>query len=503
MTSAAKLGIFMLLILAILGYFILRVEDIQIGGGKTKDVQVLFDSVAGLDEKSTVRVAGVRVGKVSEIALTPDGRALVTLEIRDDVQLRQGANVKVANLGLLGEKYLELDPGPPTAPAIAAAEEQTVRLQGSATASVDDVTAQVSEIAKDVKAITESLRAALGGPEGTQRLEEIVFNVQDATARLRLIIAANEANINASAENFRQITADLRVEIPRIAASIDRVAGSIGGTVGENREDVRLLVQNLKTLSSDLKTTTENLNSITSQVRSGEGTVGKLLYSDEAHESLTSTLGSIEGGVGELRDVLGRVNRIGLELGVDGYYLTDTPNAQFEGTSRLQLAGSITPNIERNLFLQVGATSDARGDRNEKLVEKTTIVDGVATTTIERTTRWDRDFLISAQVGWKYDDWRIRMGLVDSFGGVGVDWTGHEKLRVTGEVFDFGSEYTDYPQMRILGKYLIRSERRNAPAMYVNTGVEDVLNDPALMLGAGISWKDEDLKYLLGSIPLP
>jgi phospholipid/cholesterol/gamma-HCH transport system substrate-binding protein len=129
MSSAAKLGIFMLVILAVLGYFILRVEDIQIGGGTTKDVQVLFDSVAGLDEKSTVRVAGVRVGKVSKIALTPEGRALVTLQIRDDVQLRRGANVKVANLGLLGEKYLELDPGLPNAPAIAAAEDQTIRLR--------------------------------------------------------------------------------------------------------------------------------------------------------------------------------------------------------------------------------------------------------------------------------------------------------------------------------------------------------------------------------------
>lgn len=95
------------------------------------------------------------------------------------------------------------------------------------------------------------------------------------------------------------------------------------------------------------------------------------------------------------------------------------------------------------------------------------------------------------------------MGLVDSFGGVGVDWAGHENLRVTGEVFDFGSEYTNMPQMRLLGRWKVRDERRNAPALFVNAGVEDVLNEPALMLGAGIRWTDEDLKYLLGSIPIP
>lgn len=501
MSSAAKLGAFMLAILVVLGYFVLRVEDIRLGGGETQEIKVLFDSVAGLDEKSAVRVAGVRVGRVSNIALTPEGRALVTLEISDDIQIRRGASVRVASLGLLGEQYVELDPGPADAPAVADAGE--VLLQGQQTASIDDVTNQVSEIAVDVKAITESLRAAIGGPEGTQRLEEIVLNVQDATARLRLILAANEENINATAANFRAITDDLRVEIPRIAASIDRVAVDLGGTLGDNREDVRALVQNLRTLSADLRTTTENLNDITGQVRSGEGTVGKLLYSDEAHDRLTSTLGSIEGGVGELRDVLGRVNRIGLQLGFDGYYLSDTPNTQFEGDSRIQLHGAIKPNIERNLFLQLGLTSDARGDRKETLVERTTTIDGVPFTTVTRTTRWDRDYLLSAQVGWEFDEWNVRMGLVDSFGGFGIDWAGHEKLRVTGEMFDFGSEYTENPQMRVLGRWRIRSERKNAPAIFVNAGVEDILNDPALMLGAGVRWTDEDLKYLLGSVPIP
>lgn len=499
MSSAAKVGIFMIVILTILGYFIVRVEDLRFGGEDMKTVEVVFDSVAGLDERSAVRVAGVRVGRVADIQLLPDGRALVDLEVAESVPIHHGATAKVASLGLLGEKYVELEPGSPRAPRI----EGDVRILGTDTATVDELTDQVAAIADDVKAITTSLRSALGGQQGAQRMEEIVANVHEVTARLRVILESNEENVSATAENLRRITDDLRVEIPRIAASIDRMASSLGGTVGENREDIRVIVENLRTLSGDLNRTTDNLNDITSQIRSGEGTVGKLLYSDEAHERLTSTLGSIEGGVGELRDVLGRVNRLGLQIGLDGYYLSDTPNAQFEGNSRFSLGAAITPNTDRNLFLQIGATQDARGELEEKITETTTLIDGEESTVITRTRKWDKEFLISAQVGWVFDDLRIRAGLIDSYGGFGADWQAADRLLLSGDFFDFSSEFTDYPQIRLLGKWRVRDERPNAPAIFVNTGVEDVLNDPALMIGAGVSWTDDDLKYLLGRLPMP
>src|SRR4051794_19413393 len=56
MSSAAKVGAFMLVILAILAYFVLKIEDINVRRhGGTKEIKAVFDSVAGLDIKSAVR----------------------------------------------------------------------------------------------------------------------------------------------------------------------------------------------------------------------------------------------------------------------------------------------------------------------------------------------------------------------------------------------------------------------------------------------------------------
>ncbi|MGZ5473095.1 MAG: MlaD family protein, partial [Thermoanaerobaculia bacterium] len=319
MTSAAKVGIVMLIALAVLGYFVLRIEDISLSRSRTRHiVKAVFDDVAGLDNESAVRIAGVRKGHVTDIKVLPNGRAVVTMLVDDDVPLHTNAQANVANLGLLGEKYIELDPGSPQAPLLSKGGEIT--LPGTQPASFDDVTDQVKAIADDVKAITESLRAVAGGPAGQQRLEEIVANVQAITAETRALIAANRSNVDATLSNTRVITEHLRNEIPRLADSIDRVAQQMGGTVGDNREDVRVVVQNLRGLSADLRTTADNLNNITGHVKSGEGTMGKLFYSDEAHERLTAALGSVESGVGELRDTLGRVSRIQMDLGIKADY---------------------------------------------------------------------------------------------------------------------------------------------------------------------------------------
>ena len=60
MSTAAKVGAFFLVILAIVALFIWKIEDLRVGRGPSRGVTVQFKDVAGLDEKTAVRVAGPR-----------------------------------------------------------------------------------------------------------------------------------------------------------------------------------------------------------------------------------------------------------------------------------------------------------------------------------------------------------------------------------------------------------------------------------------------------------
>ncbi|HYC62985.1 MAG TPA: MlaD family protein [Thermoanaerobaculia bacterium] len=509
MTSAAKVGVVMLIALAVLGYFVLRIEDINLRkSGQMREVKVIFDNAAGLEDEATVRIGGVRKGHVTSVESLPDGRALITMTVNDDVPLHSDATAKIANLGLLGERYVEIDPGSQGKPVL---PQTSVQIAGSQAASIDEITEEVAAIAKDVKAITASMRAVVGGPTGQQRLEEIVDNVRGITADVRLLIAANRANVDATLVNTREITAHLRSEIPRLAATLDRVANQIGGTVGENRPELREVVQNLRGLSADLRVTADNLNDITGRVKSGQGTVGKLFYSDEAHDKLTGALSSVESGVKSLQETLGRANRIQMDLGIKADYYAGLSEETEEngvktvnGNSRSTVGLRLVPNPDRNRFYNIELADDPRGRKREKtFVEtRTNPATGVSETIITETTKYDRDYVISAQAGWVLDDLSVRVGLFDSTGGVGADYKLNDRIRVTGEAFDFGQKRDDNPHFRVLGEYIFRHEKPHSPTLFVTSGVDNPLNDTAFIFGGGIRWRDEDLKYLIGSIPL-
>ena len=127
---------------------------------------------------------------------------------------------------------------------------------------------------------------------------------------------------------------------------------------------------------------------------------------------------------------------------------------------------------------------------------------GTTTTTINRETKFDRNFLVSAQAGWALGDFGVRLGLFDNSGGGGVDYRFSDRLRFTGEAFDFGSKRDDKPHIRGFAEYIVRKETPRTPTIFVTSGFDNPLNDKAFTIGAGIRWRDDDLKYLIGSVPV-
>ncbi len=103
-------GIFLLIGLLCLAYLSFKLGDIQWFGGKGYRVYAEFATVGGLKEKASVTMAGVEIGSVERISLK-DGRALVTMVIRRDVQLEEDVSANIRTQGLIGDKYVAISPG--------------------------------------------------------------------------------------------------------------------------------------------------------------------------------------------------------------------------------------------------------------------------------------------------------------------------------------------------------------------------------------------------------
>ena len=86
--------------------------DGQSGATETYEVTARFNNVLGITRGSDVRLAGVKVGIVSDLDMDFDRtEAVLTLRLDGRVELWDDAIVKVSSESLLGGSYIDLDAG--------------------------------------------------------------------------------------------------------------------------------------------------------------------------------------------------------------------------------------------------------------------------------------------------------------------------------------------------------------------------------------------------------
>jgi phospholipid/cholesterol/gamma-HCH transport system substrate-binding protein len=81
-------------------------------GGNSYTLTASFRSVEGVSVGTDVRLGGVKVGTVTDLALNPQTfRADTTFTILGDLELPEDTAVVIASEGLLGGNFVELMPG--------------------------------------------------------------------------------------------------------------------------------------------------------------------------------------------------------------------------------------------------------------------------------------------------------------------------------------------------------------------------------------------------------
>ncbi len=496
MSHTARVGLFMLAALVVLGVFIIKIEEIPLGSreGRAR-VQAVFPSVAGLDEKSPVRIAGVRVGIVDRIQLEGD-RALVTLAVDRAVKLHEGARAEVTSLGLLGDKYVELLPGDPAAPHL---KRGTV-LQGTSPVGFDQALKNVSGAFDNLEALTASLRQSLGSPEGERRLTEIIENVRELTASIRDLVAANRTNVDATLANVRSFSESLKTELPRFADKLVALADDIDSLVKQNRGNVDATLGNVKELTAELRVTAENLNKITGKIASGQGSVGKLVNEDTTANNLNAALKAVEGGGNALSETIGRPARWGLDVNVRGEALpnvTEAKTGNIANASRSAFGVDLHTTDRRFYRLEILSSPVGRTSTTTKTITITDPQTGASQTVMQTVVEDKNTDTVNAQIGYHAGNgYTLRGGLFESTAGLGLDKDMlKNQLRLTFEAYEFSRE-TKPPHLRFEGRWYIT---RN---LFAYAGWDDPVwkQRSSVLFGGGVTWRDEDLKYLFGSI---
>lgn len=112
-TKQTIAGIFVLIGIVCIGYLTIKLGKMELIGDEGYTLRASFVSVAGLRVGANVEIAGVNVGRVTNISLDTNkhARAVVKMQIKKDVPLTDDVIASVRTSGLIGDKYIMLSPG--------------------------------------------------------------------------------------------------------------------------------------------------------------------------------------------------------------------------------------------------------------------------------------------------------------------------------------------------------------------------------------------------------
>ena len=299
---------------------------------------------------------------------------------------------------------------------------------------------------------------------------------------LRVMIAANRGNVDATVGNFREFSAMMTKLVERIDRLVESNSSNVTGSIANIRE-----------ISQKLETTADNLNQITGRIKEGEGTVGKLVQSDETHKNLNDALVAVKEGVGGLNKALGAASR---SSSTSGCARSTSPGSSGKGYVTVNINKENSPQ-----FYELELSTQPLGKRTSTLSQQTTTFpDGHREVSTIETQEFKDQLAISALFGYRWNNLAGRAGIIESRGGAAFDYRSlKDRLRFTAELFDFTR-----PNFAAHGK--VTARYYFSPSVYVTGGWDDFLNRSrkadSLFLGAGIRWSDDDIKYLLGSLPV-
>ncbi|MFF5506348.1 MCE family protein [Streptomyces roseolus] len=239
--GVAVVGLVLLGLLATLAY---NVDRLPLVGDDTT-YSADFSEAAGLDAGDEVRVAGVKVGEVTGVAL--DGpKVKVTFEV-GDAWVGDRSTAAIAIKTLLGEKYLALDP------LGSAPQDPGTRIPLSRTTSPYDVTQAFQDLSGtiddvDTGKLAESFRTI---SDTFKDSPPHVRSAADGLSRLSLTVSKRDTELARLLENSATFTRTLKDKKSSFEVLLED-GGSLLGELQKRRDAVRALLKGSRALGTEL-----------------------------------------------------------------------------------------------------------------------------------------------------------------------------------------------------------------------------------------------------------
>jgi len=322
-----KVGAMILIALALLVTFILILGDWTLTERSTVDVY--FQNPGGLSAGAAVKVAGRKVGIISEMTfLGQDGPihpvsqrpALVRTRVEIDADvyeaLRRDVKFYITTKGMLGDPFLEIDPGvspqklksdapvfgtdPPRLDLFLADAAELVKgLNRLLATNADSIDKLIGTSARLLVAVEDLIDDDAGTGEVT-RISRITGGIESLVSETRTLVKGaqekfvDDPSVERSLDNLESLSGKLNREIGPLLKDVREslaVVERLGDTIGpKEQRSIKESLSKLDSIAMRADRTMGKVEGMVDEIRTGKGTVGQLLSDEEIYDDLKELL---------------------------------------------------------------------------------------------------------------------------------------------------------------------------------------------------------------------
>ena len=303
MSVEAKVGAFTVGGLMLLGGATAGLGDFHFGSSDEYTVYAGFKQVVGLMPQSDVRLSGVLVGKVTNIANEGTG-VTVTMKIEPEVKIPKQSKVSIASNGVMGEKFINFLPKADNGEYI----EDGAYLHGVDEGGMDAMFDGLTKVMEEVETLLKMVQAIIGDDtfkksviDMSANMKESTENINAMTGTFKNIAADNEAifnnmiqAMNGAVENMNQTMANVEL----MTANIDKFAGD-----PKTAEDLRTTLDNIAKTSKSVENMANNMNKFAGDPKVAEDLKATVHNARNISERADKLLGKVEGAADKVSKI--------------------------------------------------------------------------------------------------------------------------------------------------------------------------------------------------------
>lgn len=237
-----------------------------------------FDNIHGVEEQAAVYIRGLKVGQVDRIHydFTADSAFVLDVSINRDIVLPQGTQMALVADGLLGGMAIELQLGDGEA-IEHGAFLPTVFVPGLVESLQGNLLAHIDEAVSDVDSLVLQLQNELAG----NHIQTTLQNVDR--------ISGDLTGVSSDLKHL------MKNQVPTIVNNADTAVANLNTVVADLKE------ADLKATVKRVDNAVDGVNALISDVRSDQGTIGKLIYDKSLYNHIDATVISADSLLTDLK----------------------------------------------------------------------------------------------------------------------------------------------------------------------------------------------------------